>query len=98
MEKILSLWASLDVTLVIIIFFAYLVIDGLYVFYTYSIVKHKPFSAATISFVTHFLLAVGVVNYVENYLYVVPLALGSWCGTYLVVIREKIKVALPKID
>ncbi len=39
----------------------------------------------------HFLLAFGVVNYVGNFLYVVPLALGSWIGTYLVVRREEIK-------
>jgi hypothetical protein len=98
MEKLTLLWSQLDIILAVIIFFAYLVIDGLYVFYTYSIVKHRPFSAATISFVMHFLLAVGVINYVENYLYVIPLAMGSWCGTYLVVVREKIKVGMPMID
>lgn len=90
MEKLFLLWEQIDMARASIIFFAYLVIDGLYVFYTYSIVKHKAMSAATSSFVMHFLLAVGVISYVENYLYVVPLALGSWCGTYLVVARERI--------
>ena len=33
----------------------------------------------------HFLIAFGVLNYVQYYLYVLPLALGSWIGTYIVV-------------
>ncbi len=72
-----------------LVFGAYLVIDALYAQYTYSVVGRKPIQAANIGFIMHFLLAFGVINYVENFLYVIPLALGSWAGTYLVVWREK---------
>lgn len=94
MDTVFQSWSRFDMTLGTIIFFAYLVIDALYVYYTYSVVKKRPFSAATTGFVMHLLLAIGVINYVENYLYVIPLALGSWCGTYLVVAREKLNAPI----
>ena len=63
----------------------YIVIDGLYAHYTIQISKRRPVAAATTSGLMHFLMAVGVLNYVHNFLYVIPLAIGSWIGTYLVV-------------
>ena len=78
-----------DIVTAVLIFAAYLVIDGLYAYYTYAVVKKDPFAAATTGFVMHFLLAFGVINYVGNFLYVIPLAMGSWVGTYLMVRRER---------
>lgn len=78
-----------DFGLAVLIFVAYLVIDALYAQYTYAVVKKNPMQAANIGFLMHFLLAFGVINYVGNFLYVIPLALGSWAGTYLVVRRQK---------
>jgi hypothetical protein len=92
MHNITTLWSQFNISLALVIFIAYLIIDALYVYYTYSIVKKHPASAASSGFIIHILLAVGVVNYVENFLYVIPLACGSWCGTYLVVLREKSKI------
>jgi len=96
MQRIFLLWKEFDVALGAVIFVAYLLIDGLYAYYTFAVVKKKPFSAATTGFLMHFLLAVGVINYVNNFLYVIPLALGSWFGTYLVVARERSKE--PQLD
>lgn len=63
----------------------YIVIDGLYAHYTIQISKRRPVAAATTSGLMHFLMAVGVLNYVNNFLYIIPLAIGSWIGTFLVV-------------
>lgn len=82
---ILSHWQSFDFKIAVILFFAYLLIDAMYAYYTQSITRKKPVAAASVGATMHFLIAFGVLNYVENYLYVVPLALGSWVGTYLVV-------------
>lgn len=70
------------------IFVAYVFVDGCWAYYTLSIEKRKPVSAATVGSLTYFLLAIGIVNYVQNYLYLIPLALGSWVGTYLVVTHD----------
>ncbi len=66
------------------LFVGYIVVDGLYAYYTLAIVKRQALTAASTSLVMHFILAAGVLSYTRNYLYVIPLALGSFVGTYLV--------------
>ncbi|MFA6183488.1 MAG: hypothetical protein WC682_00105 [Parcubacteria group bacterium] len=89
MDNLINHWKIFNFALAGVIFFSYFIIDGLYAYYTYSVIKKKPFASANTGFVMHFLLAFGVINYVNNFLYIIPLALGSWCGTYVVVLMEK---------
>ena len=83
--------ALFNFKIALIIFAAYIIVDGMYAYYTIQVTKRKPFSAATTGALMHFLLAVGVLNYVQNYLYLIPLALGSWIGTYIVVKKNNTK-------
>ncbi len=82
-------WEEFSIVTALIVFIGYIVVDGMYAYYTIQITKRKAVHAATISGVMHFLLAFGVLNYVQNFLYVIPLALGSWVGTYLIVRHHK---------
>lgn len=85
MEILLTHWQSFDFEIAILILVTYVVLDGMYAYYTVSVTKKKPFVSASVGASMHFLIAFGVLNYVENYLYIVPIALGSFIGTYLVV-------------
>jgi hypothetical protein len=78
-------WQGFDFKIAFAIFFAYLLVDAMYAYYTIAVIKKKPFTSASVGALMHFLLAFGVLNYVQNYLYVLPLAIGSFIGTYLVV-------------
>lgn len=78
----------------VLVFLAYAAIDGFYAKYTLDVVAHKPFAAATIGSLMHFLLAFGVLSYTENWLYLFPLAAGSWVGTFITVKRAKVRAAL----
>lgn len=80
---------DVDIIIAIGVFVAYFFIDAMYAIYTLKVVDKKPFASASIGAVMHFFLAFGVINYVQNYLYVIPLAIGSFCGTYIVVLYEK---------
>lgn len=82
---ILSHWQSFDFRVAGIVFVAYLLVDAMYAYYTLAVTKNRPVAAASVGATMHFLIAFGVLNYVQNYLYVVPLAVGSWFGTYFVV-------------
>lgn len=73
----------------LIVFVIYVLVDGMYAYYTLEVTKRRPYSAASIAALMHFLLAYGVINYTENYGYIIPLALGSWVGTFIVVRREQ---------
>ena len=82
-------WTSFNFEIALGIFVAYVVVDAMYAYYTLQVTKRRPYSAATVGALMHFLLALGVLSYVHNFLYIIPLALGSWVGTFLVVKRER---------
>ena len=73
------------------LFFAASLLDAVFALYTVSVVKTQPLRAASLSFFTYLLEAVGVVNYVDNRLYLAPLALGAFVGSYIVVKWEAVK-------
>jgi hypothetical protein len=81
------LWKEFSLVTATIVFIAYIAVDGMYAYYTLAIAEKRPLQAATIGSLMHFLIALGVLSYVQNYLYVIPLAIGSWIGTYVVVRR-----------
>jgi hypothetical protein len=68
---------------------AYFIVDAMYAHYTLSVAELKAISAANTGALMHFLLALGVLSYVQNYLYIIPIAIGSWFGTYVIVNMEK---------
>ena len=78
-----------DLRLALLIFFAYLFVDALYAYYTLSVVSLKPYTSATAGALMYFLLAIGIINYIKNPIYLIPLVLGSWVGTFIVVFRKK---------
>jgi hypothetical protein len=82
-------WSNFNIEIAIGIFVAYIIVDGMYAYYTLQVTKKKPLSSATTGALMHFILALGVLGYVQNYLYLIPLAIGSWVGTFLIVRREK---------
>ena len=88
-NNIIISWENFSFSYAAIIFIFYIIVDSLYAYYTLSVTGLKPFRAATSSFIMHFIIAFGVISYVGNYLYIVPLAFGSWIGTYVTVKIEK---------
>jgi len=88
MSNLISNFESFSFVVAGIVFLVYILIDGMYAHYTLAITKKNPMVAATTGALMHFLIAFGVLNYVQNYLYIIPLALGSWIGTYLVISKD----------
>lgn len=91
MEKIYVLYTNFNWFVAVLVLISYVVIDGLYAKYTLEVVSLKPFVSATIGSFMHILLVFGVLSYTENWLYIFPLIIGSWIGTYFVVKSEKNK-------
>lgn len=91
MEKILLFFMDFNWFIAVLVFVSYIIIDGLYAKYTLEVVSLKPYQSATIGSLMHFLLAFGVINYTENWLYIFPVVVGSWFGTYFMVKFEKNK-------
>ena len=85
METLFLHWETFNFITATIVLIAYLIIDAMFAYYTFAVTKRMPAMAASIGSLMHFLMAFGVLNYVQNYLYIIPVAVGSWLGTYLVV-------------
>jgi uncharacterized membrane protein len=75
----------------IVLFFASAILDAVFALYTVAVVKSKALTASSMSLLTYLLMAVGILSFVKNRWYVMPLALGAFTGTYLVVKYEAVK-------
>lgn len=87
-------WADFSWALALFVFVAYIILDVLYAQYTMAVNALQPARAATTGSLMYFLLAVGVLNYTHNPLYIPGLVLGSWIGTYVAVEHKRRKKQL----
>lgn len=90
-SSVLTQYASFSFSVAISVFIAYVIVDALYARYTIAVADLDEYKAATTGMMTHFLLAFGVITYTKNNLYVIPLVIGSWIGTFYFVRRERLK-------
>jgi hypothetical protein len=72
-----------------IVFVTYFLIDILYAFYVIYVGKRDAVRSALASSALYSLAAYGVITYSRNIIYVLPLALGAFLGTYVIVKFKK---------
>jgi len=70
-------------------------VDAVFAMYTVSVVKTQAFRAGALSLFTYVLEAFAVVSYIDNKVYLAPLALGAFVGSYGVVKWEDNKKKRP---
>jgi uncharacterized protein YebE (UPF0316 family) len=75
------------------LFFASFALDAIFALYTVAVMKTKPLQAASWSLLTYLLYAVGLVSFIDNKWYLIPLSVGAFAGAYAVVKYEAIKKA-----
>jgi hypothetical protein len=86
-ESITNEWSHFSFGVALFVFCAYVVVDALYARYTIAVTALNPYKSANSAALIYFFIAIGVLNYTQNYLYVIPLVLGSWVGTFSYVSR-----------
>jgi len=89
-SSLFELWNNFDLATALLILVGYIVVDAMYAYYTLAIQELRPIRAANVGSLMHIILAFGVLSYVGNVLYVIPIVVGSWIGTYLVVKQAKL--------
>jgi hypothetical protein len=82
---------NFDLKLAILIFVAYVVFDAFYALYTLHVTRLNEWRASNSAVIVNFISAFAVINYTQNWLYIVPLLAGSWVGTFIVVRNQRIK-------
>lgn len=53
------------------------------------ITRHQSSRSANTTLALYFIWGIEIIAFVNNYLYIIPIALGAWVGVYLLVEREK---------
>lgn len=64
-------------------------VDALDSSLTLSITKHEALKSANKTLILYIILGIEVLAFVSNYLYTIPIALGAWLGTFLLIKREQ---------
>lgn len=62
----------------------YVLIDALYAYYTISVTKGKALKSALSASAIYTLTSLGLIKIVDNHLYIIPMVIGSFIGTYLI--------------
>lgn len=89
LESVADHWKEFNPWTGIALFALYILVDLLYATYTLAVTKLQPVKAATVGAGMYVLLAAGVISYSSNPLYLVPIGMGSWLGTFVAVHKER---------
>ena len=95
MDEILALYnhESFGWAMFWLIFVMYGIVDGLYTRWMYLVTEKNVWAASTCGGFLALFIAIGVKSYTVNALYIVPVVVGSFLGTFIEVTREKRKLA-----
>jgi uncharacterized membrane protein YhaH (DUF805 family) len=75
--------SSIDPVIAAGVFIATTMTDAAYVMFTSAVVSRRRLPAATWSGIWYLLSSFAVINYTNNWIYVLFAAAGSWVGAYL---------------
>jgi len=64
------------------LFGIYFLLDAINSYFTIKVVQMAPGPAATAGCTMHFFIALGVLSYVNNFWYLIPMMMGSWMGIF----------------
>lgn len=90
MNPITEVFSTFDPFIAVSILLVYTVSDALYAKYTLDVANYNEYNAASVGVIIHFFIAFGVINYTQNWLYIFPLAIGSWIGTFYMVRKKRL--------
>lgn len=68
-----------------LVFVVYVVFDILYALYVIFVGQKRALAAGVTGSMLYSLGAVGVMSYTHNILYIIPLSMGAFVGTYIAV-------------
>lgn len=69
----------------------YMTLDALYVICTLEMTRLNPMRASLAVVAIYGLSAIGIMQYTENHYYILSILIGSFIGTYFVVLYERNK-------
>jgi hypothetical protein len=81
--------SNFNIYIAVGLFVLYCLVEALDSSLTFSITQHRSIKSANTTLILYVILGIEVLAFVSNYLYTIPIALGAWLGTFLLIEREK---------
>lgn len=78
-------FGEVNIWTAILLFGLYLVFDSLYTLYVHAISQYKALRATVLSMVIYLISVYGTIEYINNFVYILPIALGGAIGTYITI-------------
>jgi hypothetical protein len=88
-DSLISHYRDFDFKIALMVLAAYFTLDLIYAKYILSVSSKNEYRAATFGVLVNILVALGVISYTNNWMYIFPLAVGSWFGTFCAVKKSK---------
>jgi len=73
----------INILLWLLLFVIYFAFDICYTLYIKSVQDMKPVRAANLSVLLFLLTAYGTIEYVNNFINIIPIIFGGWLGSFL---------------
>jgi len=90
---------SFDIRLAVLIFVTYFILDMFYAYYILCIESRQNLMSSFMAGMITSLSAFGVVSFSKNMLYIIPLFLGAFAGTYCTMkLKEILQSRKRKVD
>ncbi len=89
LTSLVSHYRDFDFQIALIVLVAYFILDLIYARYILFISAKNEYRAATLGVLINILVALGVISYTNNWMYMLPLCIGSWFGTFYAVRKSK---------
>jgi len=76
---------KISITTWIILLCTYLIFDSLYVLYIQAVNEYKALKASFLGVFMYLLTAYGTIEYISNFVNIIPIILGSGLGTFITI-------------
>lgn len=75
----------------VLLFWIYFLFDVLSTFYLQAVSELKAAKASHLSTVLYLMSVYGTIEYINNFAYILPIAMGGWFGSYVTIkwIKQK---------
>ena len=90
---------NFDINIAILIFVTYFILDMFYAYYILCIESRQNLMSSFMAGMITSLSAFGIVSFSKNMIYIVPLFLGAFAGTYVTMkLKEILQSRKRKVD
>jgi membrane associated rhomboid family serine protease len=79
------IFGNINIWTCVILFIIYGIFDALYTLYLQAVSELKPTKASILSTILYLMSVYGTIEYINNFAYILPIALGGFIGGWLTI-------------